>query len=172
VLRGAWVLDALLGTPPPPPPANVPKLDEASAAHPKSVRERLTQHRANPLCASCHNRIDPLGFALENYDPLGQWRTEDTGRPINATAELADGSRFEGPNELKRYLLDHRELFMRNLANKMLGYALGRGLTLKDSCTVDEIVANLKADGYNAQTVIESVVFSMPFQYQQGRAAR
>jgi hypothetical protein len=171
VLRGAWVLDALLGTPPPPPPANVPKLEEAEAAHPKSVRERLTQHRENPLCASCHNRIDPLGFALENYDPLGQWRTEDSGRPIDATGELTDGTQFEGPNELKRVLLERKELFIRNLTNKMLGYALGRGLTLKDSCTVDGIVAKLQADGYHAQTLIEAVVFSMPFQYQAGAGA-
>lgn len=171
VLRGAWVLDALLGTPPPPPPANVPKLEDAAAAHPQSVRERLTQHRANALCASCHNRIDPLGFALENYDPLGQWRTEDTGRPIDATAETTDGSRFEGPNEMKQFLLGRKDLFIRNLSNKMLGYALGRGLTLRDSCTVDQIVSKLQADGYNAQTLIESVVFSMPFQYQAGAAA-
>jgi hypothetical protein len=171
VLRGAWVLDALLGTPPPPPPANVPKLEESAAAHPKSVRERLTQHRENPLCASCHNRIDPIGFALENYDPLGQWRSEDSGRPVDATAELTDGTKFEGPNELKRVLLERKDLFIRNLTNKMLGYALGRGLTLKDSCTVDGIVAKLEADEYAAQTLIEAIVFSMPFQYQAGAGA-
>jgi hypothetical protein len=171
VLRGAWVLDTLLGTPPPPPPANVPKLEESQAAHPKSVRERLTQHRENPLCASCHSRIDPLGFALENYDAMGQWRTEDEGRPVDASAELADGTRFNGPTELKQFLLARKDLFIRNLTNKMLGYALGRGLTIRDSCTVDRIVAKLQADGYKAQTLIEEIVFSMPFQYQAGALA-
>ena len=146
VLRGAWILDAILGTPPPPPPPDVPALEEAhSGDAPKTVRERLTQHRANPACASCHSRIDPLGFALENYDVLGRWRDEEGGKPVDNSGELPDGTRFLGAEQLKAVLLDRKDLFLRNLTNKMLGYALGRGLTLKDSCTVDDIVAQVKA---------------------------
>ena len=101
VLRGKWVLDSILGTPPPPPPPNVPALEEHQAAQAKTMRERLAQHRANPVCASCHSRIDPLGFALENYDALGQWRTEEAGKPIDNTGELPDGTKFAGPDELE-----------------------------------------------------------------------
>ena len=167
VLRGAWILDSILGTPPPPPPPNVPPLDEPhEGAAPKSVRERLTQHRANPVCASCHSRIDPLGFALENFDAIGRWRDQDAGKPIDNASELADGTKFQGPDQLKAVLLERKDLFIRNLTNKMLGYALGRGLTLKDSCTVDSIVAQLKDNDYRAQTLIEAIVLSVPFRYQ------
>ncbi len=167
VLRGAWILDSILGTPPPPPPPNVPPLDEPHAgAAPKTVRERLTQHRANPVCASCHSRIDPLGFALENFDAIGRWRDQDAGKPIDNASELADGTKFQGPDQLKAVLLERKDLFIRNLTNKMLGYALGRGLTLKDSCTVDAIMAQLKDNDYRAQTLIEAIVLSVPFRYQ------
>ncbi len=167
VLRGAWILDSLLGTPPPPPPPNVPALEEAKeGTAPKSVRERLTQHRADPVCASCHARIDPLGFALENYDAIGRWRAEDGGQPVDSSGELMDGTRIDGPGALKKALLDRKDLVVRNLASKMLGYALGRGLTLQDSCTVDNIVAKVKASDYQAQALIEAVVLSMPFQMQ------
>jgi hypothetical protein len=167
VLRGAWILDSLLGTPPPPPPPDVPKLEENSAgAPPKSVRDRLTQHRVNPACASCHSRIDGLGFALENYDPIGRWREEDSGTPVNTAGELQDGSKFIGPDELKSVLLQHKDQFLRNLTSKMLGYALGRGLTLSDSCTVDSIVAKLKDNNYSARTLVEEIVLSVPFRQQ------
>ena len=166
VLRGAWVLDTILGTPPPPPPPGVPPLAKEHAERPETVRERLTQHRANPACASCHQRMDPIGFALENYDAMGFWRTEDAGKPIDATGELPDGRTFQGPLELKAVLLDRKDLFIRNLTSKLLGYALGRGLTLRDSCVVDSIVEQVKANGYSAQSLIEGIVFSVPFQYQ------
>lgn len=173
VLRGTWILDSILGTPPPPPPPNVPALEEAhEGAAPKSVRERLTQHRANPVCASCHARIDPLGFALENFDAIGRWRDEDGGKPVDTSSELADGTKFAGPDELRTILLERKDLFIRNLTNKMLGYALGRGLTLKDSCTVDSIVAQLKQNDYRAQTLIEAIVLSVPFRYLQAAAPR
>lgn len=169
VLRGAWILDSLLGTPPPPPPANVPPLEETKeGAAPKTVRERLTQHRANPVCASCHSRIDGLGFALENYDAIGRWRTEEAGKPVDTSGELSDGTKFQGSDELKAVLLDRKDLFLRNLTGKMLGYALGRGLTLKDSCTVDAIVAKLKDNGFSAQALVEEIVLSVPFRYQVG----
>jgi hypothetical protein len=170
VLRGKWMLDALLGTPPPPPPPNVPALEEGPAATAHSLRERLAQHRANPACASCHSRIDPLGFALENYDVIGRWRTEEGGLPIDARGELPGGKVFDGPDQLKAVLLEKKGLFIRNLTNKVLGYALGRGLTLQDSCTVDNIVAELERNDYSAHTLINAVVLSMPFRYQAGMA--
>lgn len=172
VLRGAWVLDSILGTPPPPPPPNVPALDEQhEAVTPRTMRELLTQHRENPVCASCHARIDPLGFALENYDSLGRWRDDHAGTPLDASAELSDGTQFYGPEGLRTALLERKDLFIRNLTRKMLGYALGRGLTLRDSCTVDEIVTKVKADDYSARTLIEEVVLSTPFLYQEGSAS-
>jgi len=173
VLRGAWILEALLGTPPPPPPANVPALEkQASAEAPKSVREMLTQHRADPACASCHSRIDPLGFALENYDFIGRWRDQDAGKPVDNRGELPDGTSVAGPQSLKAALLDRKDLFVRNLTGKMLGYALGRGLTLQDSCTVDRIVSELKENDYRAQKLLELIVLSVPFQYQPPASGR
>jgi hypothetical protein len=167
VLRGAWILESILGTPPPPPPPDVPALEkQASADKPKSVREMLTQHRANAVCASCHSRIDPLGFALENYDFIGRWRDQDAVKPIDNRGELPDGTVVAGPQSLKAALLDRKELFVRNLTAKMLGYALGRGLTPQDSCTVDRIVAELKDNDYRAQKLVELIVLSAPFQYQ------
>jgi hypothetical protein len=168
VLRGKWVLDSILGTPPPPPPPNVPALEEHQAAQAKTIRERLAQHRANPVCASCHSRIDPLGFALENYDALGQWRTTDAGKPIDNTGELPDGTKFAGPDELRAVLLQKKDLFLRNLTNRMLGYALGRGLTRTDSCSVDSILTQLQTQGYKSQALIEAIVLSPPFRYQTG----
>jgi mono/diheme cytochrome c family protein len=173
VLRGAWVLESILGTPPPPPPADVPALEkQASAEGPKSVREMLTQHRASPACASCHNSIDPIGYALENYDFIGRWREEDAGKAIDNHGELPDGTTVAGPQSLKAAVLDRKELFVRNLTAKMLGYALGRGLTLQDSCTVDRIVTELRENDYRAQKLIELIVLSVPFQYQPPAAER
>lgn len=171
VLRGKWLLDAILGTPPPPPPANVPPLEEPTAAKPRSVRELLTQHRADPVCASCHSRIDPLGFALENYDAMGVWRNTDAGQAVDASGELPDGTKFEGPAQLKKILLEKKGLFLRNLTNRMLGYALGRGLNRRDSCVVNDILAHLEAGNSSAQILIQSVVLSMPFRYQAGTIA-
>jgi hypothetical protein len=168
VLRGAWILDAMLGTPPPPPPPNVPALEEAHAGTPRTMRERLSQHRANPVCASCHSRIDPLGFALENYDPIGRWRDQDSGKPVDSSGQTVDGTKFTGPDEMKAVLMDRKDLFVRNLTNKMLGYALGRGLTLQDSCTVDSILTQTK-ENYKAQAWIEAIVLSVPFRYEKGQ---
>lgn len=168
VLRGKWMLDSMLGTPPPPPPPNVPALEDGTAATAHTLRERLSQHRANPACASCHSRIDPLGFALENYDVIGRWRTEEAGKPIDAKGELPDGTTFEGPDQLKAVLLEKKDLFIRNLTNKVLGYALGRGLTLQDSCTVDGIIAEVERSDYSAHALIDAVVMSAPFRFQLG----
>ncbi len=165
VLRGAFILDAILGTPPPPPPPNVPPLEELKpGAAPQTVRERLAQHRANPTCAGCHNRIDPMGFALENYDPMGRWREEDGGKPVDNSAEMNDGKKFAGPEGLRTVLMERKELFVRNITTKLLGYALGRGLTLQDSCVVDAILEEVRKNDYNAATLIEEIVLSTPFR--------
>ena len=170
VLRGKWLLEAILGTPPPPPPPGTPKLDETKEGEAATLRERLAQHRADPACAACHSRIDPLGFALENYDVMGRWRTTDAGKAIDAKGELPDGTTFEGPDQLKAVLMAKKELFIRNLVSKVLGYALGRGLTLQDSCTVDSIVAEVERNNYRAQSLINAVVLSVPFRYQEAAA--
>lgn len=178
VLRGAWILEALLGTPPPPPPADVPALEkQASADAPKTVREMLIQHRSNPACATCHSQIDPLGFALENYDFIGRWRDQDHGKPVDNRGEMPDGSIVLGPQGLKAALLERKDQFVRNLASQLLGYALGRGLTAQDSCAVDRIVTDLRENDYRAQKLIEGIILSVPFQYQasspgDGRAPR
>jgi cytochrome c5 len=172
VLRGKWLLESILGTPPPPPPPNVPPLEEGPSQEFHTVRERLAQHRANPACASCHSRIDPLGFALENYDVLGRWRSEEAGKPIDAKGELPDGTKFEGPEQLKAVLLQKKDVFLRNLTNKLLGYALGRGLSIQDSCTVDAIVAEVKRNDYSSHSLINAIVLSTPFRYQAGAVPR
>jgi uncharacterized protein DUF1592/uncharacterized protein DUF1588/uncharacterized protein DUF1585/uncharacterized protein DUF1587/uncharacterized protein DUF1595 len=173
VHRGKWILEAVLGTPPPPPPPDVPELEEnREGATPKSIRERLDQHRANPACAGCHVRMDPLGFGLESYDVLGRWRTEVAGLPIDARGELPDGTTFDGPRELKAVLLERKDLFLRNLTARMLGYALGRGLTAEDHCAVDDIMEQLKRNGYRAQSLIQGIVHSKPFLYQPGTGTR
>lgn len=164
VLRGAWILDSILGTPPPPPPPNVPALDEPKEGEPpKSVREMLEQHRENPGCAACHDRIDPLGFALENYGVLGKFREEDGGSAIDATASLPDGTQIEGLTGLKQALLDRKELFIRNLAKRMLGYALGRGLTPADACSVEQIVDRVQGGEDQAWELVRGIVLSEPF---------
>ena len=173
VLRGVWILDSILGTPPPPPPPNVPALDDPrDGAAARSVRERLEQHRANPACGGCHSRIDGLGFALENYDPIGRWRDRDGDQPLDTSGSMADGATFDGPDQLKALLLQRKDVFIRNLTRKMLGYALGRSLTLKDSCAVDAIVAQLKEENYSAQALIDAIVLSQPFRYQAGTPAQ
>jgi hypothetical protein len=169
VLRGKWVLDALLGTPPPPPPPDVPELpEEHTGAAPRTVREKLAQHRQNPACASCHDRIDPIGFGLEHYDVIGRWRTHEAGKPVDAKGELPGGMAFEGVGGLKQVLLTRKDLFLRNLTAKMLGYSLGRGLSLEDDCTVDRIVEQLVKKDDRAQQLVRSIVLSVPFRYQPG----
>jgi hypothetical protein len=166
VLRGKFVLDAMLGTPPLPPPPNVPALAEHKGEQPKTMRERLAQHRADPVCAGCHSSIDPIGFALESFDALGEWRNEEAGKPIDNTGELPDGTRFTGPEELKAVLMQRKDLFVRNLTSRMLGFALGRGLTPSDFCAVDDIVRQLKDNSYQSQKLIEGIVTSPAFRNQ------
>src|SRR5207253_3837822 len=127
VKRGKWVLEQLLGTPPPPPPPNVPDLDDQKELT-GTLRQRMEQHRANAICASCHARMDPIGFAFENFDAIGAYRERDGQSPIDPSGELPDGQKFDGPAGLKSILKGKKELFARSLAEKMLTYALGRGL--------------------------------------------
>jgi hypothetical protein len=169
VLRGKWVREVLLGSPPPPPPPDVPQLDEKQVgSSAKTIRELLAQHRQNAVCASCHDSIDPIGFGLENYDVLGRWRDEEAGKPIDAKGELPDGTKFDGPQELKRVLLERKDEFLRHLTTKMLGFALGRGLTVEDQCTIEEIVKKVKEAEYRSHALIAEIVCSVPFRYRQG----
>ena len=141
VVRGKWLLENILGAPPPPPPPDVPELPEGGdGGKATSVRERMERHRSNPVCASCHAQMDPLGFALENFDAVGRWRTMSEGNtPIDASGALPDGTKFDGPAELRQLLASRRDEFVRTVIEKMLVYALGRGLEYYDMPTVRRI---------------------------------
>jgi cytochrome c553 len=168
VLRGAWVLETILGTPVPPPPPDVPPLDPDRKQQNLSVRQKLEQHRADPSCAACHRLMDPIGFSLENFDWMGRWREkESNGEALDTTAELPSGDKFKGPVELREVLLNHRDDFLRHISGKVLGYALGRSLQDGDSCTVQHLVNDLAKDGYRARTLIRDVVLSVPFRNTQ-----
>jgi len=168
VLRGKWVLENILGSPPPPPPDVVPPFDEeAGAAKPKSVRERMEQHRRNPACASCHRMIDPAGLALENFDAIGGWRTRDggtRGAPVDASGQLIDGTQINGVVELRAALLREPEIFVRTMTEKLMTYALGRGLTATDMPAVRTVVRDSARDQYRFSSVILEIVRSVPFQ--------
>jgi mono/diheme cytochrome c family protein len=170
--RGKWVLENLLGAPPPAPPPDVPPLVESkSGGKVLTLRERMQQHRANPVCASCHARMDPLGFALENFDATGQWRTMEAGAPIDASADLPDGTRFEGPGGLRKMLLGQPEQVATATTEKLLTYALGRGLAYYDLPAVRKIVNTAAADGYKLQSMILGVVNSVPFRMKTAETA-
>lgn len=168
VKRGKWILEQILGQEPPDPPPNVPELEDEGRELTGTLRERLEQHRANASCASCHQRLDPLGFALENYDAVGRWRDREGGTPVDPSGVLPDGRSFAGPAELKQLLAGDRDAFRRALSEKMLTYALGRGLEYYDRCAVDQIVARLQRDGDRFSSLILAVVASDPFQKRRG----
>jgi cytochrome c553 len=168
VLRGAWVLDTLLGTTVPPPPPNVPPLEaSASKGEKLTVRQQLTRHRADAACATCHKLIDPIGFGLENFDWMGRWRDTDNGHPVDASAEMPSGEKLNGPVELRKILLNRKEDFVQNVTAKVLGYALGRSLLDGDQCTVQRISQAVEKDGYGARTLVREVVLSVPFRNAQ-----
>jgi hypothetical protein len=168
VLRGKWVLDNFLGSPAPPPPPNVPSLkDRGDQGQTLTVRQRMEQHRANPACAVCHSRMDPLGFALENFDAIGRWRSTDAGLAIDASGILPDGTRFQGPEELRKVLLGKREQFVNTVTEKLLTYALGRKLEYYDAPAVREITRQAVVDGYRWSALITGVVRSIPFQMRR-----
>jgi hypothetical protein len=164
VLRGKWVLENLVGAPPPPPPPDVPNLDEAKLGSSSSMREQLEQHRTNPICASCHTSMDPLGFGLENFDAIGAWRTRDGLFPINASGTLPDGRSFDGPQGLGSILKAQPDAFAECLARKLLIYALGRGLEPEDDAAVKMIVRNVGTANYRFSSLILGIVKSEPFQ--------
>lgn len=163
VIRGKWILEQILGTPPPPPPPDVPPLQEQKSINQTtSVRQRLEQHRSRAECAGCHAKMDPLGFALENFDATGAWRDNDGKFPIDASGQLVNGTAFSGPRELKRILKGDKK-FVRSITQKMLTYALGRGLERYDKCSVDAIVAKVAPQGNHFSALVTAIVTSDPF---------
>jgi mono/diheme cytochrome c family protein len=170
VKRGRWVLEQVLGTPPPPPPPNVPELAEgAKAVLSGSLRQRMEQHRADPSCAVCHAKMDPLGFAFENFDAVGGFRVKDGDFPIDPSGILPGGRSFRGPDELKGILKEKKELFGRCLTEKLLTYALGRGLEPYDRPAVDRIVGALARDGWKFSTLVVEITRSDPFRLRRGK---
>jgi hypothetical protein len=163
VKRGKWVLDNILGTPPPPAPPGVPELDKAELTG--TLRQRIEQHRADPACASCHKLMDPLGLALENYDAVGRWRTLDAGQPIDTRGELPGGEEIQGPGDLIKNLRDKNATkFIRCVSEKMMTYALGRGLEYYDRCAIDQIQDKLAAEDYRFSVLVFEIISSNPFQ--------
>ncbi len=163
VKRGKWILDNLLGTPPPPAPAGVPELEKSELSG--TLRERLEQHRSNPACAGCHKQMDPLGFALENYDAIGRWRTEEQGQKIESSGELPDGTKVRHAGDLIKVLREkHADEFARCLTEKMMTFATGRGMEYFDRCAVDKICSQLKQENYRFSTLVSEIVLSDPFQ--------
>jgi hypothetical protein len=173
VKRGKWILEQILGTPPPPPPPGVPDLKEDKSAELSGpLRQRMEQHRANPSCASCHSRLDPLGFGLENFDAVGAWRDRDGKYPIDSSGKLPSGESFQGEKTLKRILKGREREFARCLARKMLTYAIGRGLDGADDCPVDQIVKALAKNQYRFSRLVFEVVASDPFQKRRGEGEK
>jgi hypothetical protein len=168
VKRGKWILENILGTPPPPPAPDVPELPPTGELK-GTLRQQMEQHRSNPACATCHAKLDPLGFGLENFDAVGGWRTTDNKQPIDSSGVMPDGKSFKGPGELRKVLLGKSDLFRRCLAEKLLTFALGRGLEYYDKCAVDDIVkaAQSKQDKFSA--LVMGVVTSDPFQKRKGK---
>jgi mono/diheme cytochrome c family protein len=166
--RGKWILENLLGSPPPPPPPNVPALKENSGTErPRTLRERMAAHRASPVCSSCHARMDPLGFALENFDAVGQWRSQEGFQPIDVTSVLPDGTKVDGPSGLRQMILNRPEQLTMTVAEKMLTYALGRGLEYTDGPTIRSIVRKTAQDNYRLSTLVVAVTESVPFQMRR-----
>jgi len=164
VIRGKWILENLLGAPPPPPPPNVPELKTAGVGEEASLRQQMEQHRANPACASCHARMDPLGFALENYDAVGHWRTQEGKFPIDASGKLTNGATFANAKELKETLVNQKDEFVQCLTEKLLTYAVGRGLERYDKPVVRSISRDLAANGYRFSALVMGIVNSGPFE--------
>jgi hypothetical protein len=169
VIRGKWILTNIIGVPPPDPPPNVPALsDQKTQARVQTMRERMSSHRANPACATCHNMIDPAGFALENFDAIGRWRTVDESfNPIDSTGRLPDGTAFRGVAELRAALASHPDRFVHTVTEKLLTYALGRGLEYYDMPAVRKILKEAAPGGYRMQTIILGIVESYPFQFRR-----
>ncbi|MBL9165089.1 MAG: DUF1592 domain-containing protein [Planctomycetaceae bacterium] len=170
VLRGKWILEEVLGASVPPPPPNAGVLPEDDKVHDGlTLRQRMERHRTNPECAACHQRMDPLGFGLECFDPTGRWRHHNAGQPVDSSGTLPDGQTFSGPAELKQVLLARRGEFLNNLSRKMLGYALGRSLSKFDDCVVRETVKALEANDCRSSVLIEQIAMSYPFRHRYAK---
>jgi hypothetical protein len=169
VKRGRWVLEQILGSPPPPPPPDVPELEEpGKTSNADTLRKQMEIHRKNPRCANCHAKMDPIGFALENYDAIGGYRTQDGGQDIDAAGEFADGTKFTGSEDLKTIILQKKELFVRCLSEKMLTYALGRGISYYDRRAIEKTVKALAANHYKFSVLVKEIVKSEPFGMRRG----
>jgi hypothetical protein len=167
VLRGRWILEVLLGEKVPPPPPGVPSLPKDERDVPAAdLRQQLQRHRADANCASCHDRMDPLGFSLESFDNLGRFRESAAGKPIDASAKLPGGEEFSGASGLKTILLKRRDQILRHLARKLAGYALGRPLNRFDDCVIKDAMAALAAREYRPSALIETIALSKPFRYR------
>ena len=171
VKRGKYVLDNILGTPPPPPPPNVPELEEAGEIK-GTMREQMAKHSTNAVCASCHKKMDPIGFAFENFDAIGRYRTEDNGVPVDAGGQLDSGESFKNATELRAiFAAKKSDLFIRCVTEKMLTYALGRGLEYYDKRPVDKIIERLKGNDGRSFHLVMGIVESLPFDMKRGEAA-
>jgi mono/diheme cytochrome c family protein len=165
VVRGKWILENIVGTPPQPPPPNIPTLDETPAGpQAQTLRERMELHRKNPPCSGCHRVMDPIGFALENYDAIGRWRTKDEGAAVDASGRLMDGSAVSGPASLRDALVRNPDVFVRTMTEKLMTYALGRGLEAADMPAVRTVTRSAAADGYRFSALVLGIVRSVPFQ--------
>jgi hypothetical protein len=168
VVRGFWVLENLLGMPPPPPPPNVPDLAAVNSDGKKrTLREQMEIHRQNPACATCHVRMDPLGFALENFDAIGRWRTTSDGVGIDASAVFADGTPINGVQGLRKFVLAHQEDYVETFTSKLLTYALGRSVEYYDNPAIRKIMRQAAANDYRWSSIILGIVKSTPFQYRR-----
>jgi hypothetical protein len=167
VKRGKWVLENIIGDPPPPAPPGVPPLEQTKENHKDlTLRQQLELHRADPGCASCHNVLDPIGLGLENFNTIGQWRSEDDGVEIDARGKLQDGRTFNGPRELLEHLEADKEKVARHFVTQLLTYALGRGLVRQDQCTINQILNETRPGGYRLTEVIRAIACSKPFLYR------
>jgi hypothetical protein len=168
-IRGKWVLEQLLGTPPPPPPANVPSLKDDQSTQKLTMRQRMELHRSNPACAACHRQMDSLGFALDNFDGIGSWRdtTGPGAPPIDSSGTLPDGSKFNGPAGLREILVKKHDMFMENFTERLLTYALGRGVEEYDHPIIRKIVRDASADNQKWSSMIFGIVNSTPFQMRR-----
>ena len=173
VKRGVWLLENVLGSPPPAPPPNVPPFPEEEADASVTVRERMENHRKNPVCAACHARIDPLGFAMENFDAVGKWRDRDrvAGVPIDPSGQLPDGSEFAGPVEFRQLMVENnQDAFVSTVTHKLFTYALGRGVEYFDMPAVRKVVREAAPTDYRWSSIVMGIVESVPFQMRRGQS--
>jgi hypothetical protein len=168
ILRGKWILDNLLNSPPPPPPAGVPALNEnPDNGRTLTTRQQVERHRSQAVCASCHSRMDPLGFSLENFNVIGEWRTRDEGGEIDASGKLPNGQTFSGPQGLRNLMLSRQDEFVNATLSRLMTYALGRELDARDQPAIRQIMRETEAHGYRFSDLVAAIVKSVPFQMRQ-----